>query len=245
MKINEFKKIAIIVAMQQEAEPIIAQLGLLTTCIPELLPELGMQAYRSKFFDQDIYLFTNGIDKKYNVNKVATQPAAITALETIMAIKPDLIISAGTAGGIANKGLSIGDVCLGSDYYMYHDRRIPSGDSEQYGIGYFSCPDAALLAKEFNLKTGIVSTGNSLTLSQEDEKVLQEHNVLAKEMEVAAIAEVASMFNIPVLAVKAITNIVGIEADVAKEFKSNFNIAVQNLSETLAIILTHNSRMRT
>lgn len=42
----------------------------------------------------------------------------------LQAFKPDLLISAGTAGGFKAQGGTIGDVYI-SKAVMHHDRRIP------------------------------------------------------------------------------------------------------------------------
>jgi hypothetical protein len=58
------------------------------------------------------------------VDNVGTVPAAVTAYLAAQEFKPDLIISAGTAGGFRSKGAGIGDVFLAKGF-ANHDRRIP------------------------------------------------------------------------------------------------------------------------
>ena len=60
----------------------------------------------------------------HGVDQVGTVPAALTAYLTLQALQPDLLISAGTAGGFKARGGAIGDVYL-SSAHMNHDRRIP------------------------------------------------------------------------------------------------------------------------
>lgn len=58
------------------------------------------------------------------MDNVGTVPAALTAYLAIQALKPDLVISLGTAGGFKSKGGEIGDVYL-STGFANHDRHIP------------------------------------------------------------------------------------------------------------------------
>lgn len=58
------------------------------------------------------------------VDQVGTVPAALTAYLALLAFQPDLLISAGTAGGFKAQGGAVGDVYVGSSV-MNHDRRIP------------------------------------------------------------------------------------------------------------------------
>ena len=69
-------------------------------------------------------------------------------------------------------------------------------------------PPALRLIAALGLKSGIVSSGNSLNCGPEDRAALEASGASIKEMEGASIAYVASLFAVPLLAVKAITDIV-------------------------------------
>jgi nucleoside phosphorylase len=60
----------------------------------------------------------------HGVDNVGTVPAALTAYLAIQTLKPDLVISLGTAGGFKAKGGEIGDVYI-STGFANHDRHIP------------------------------------------------------------------------------------------------------------------------
>lgn len=62
--------------------------------------------------------------KIHGVDQVGTVPAALTAYLAMQAFNPDLVLTAGTAGGFAAPGGAVGDVYVGSSA-MNHDRRIP------------------------------------------------------------------------------------------------------------------------
>jgi nucleoside phosphorylase len=69
-------------------------------------------------------------------------------------------------------------------------------------------PPALRLIEALGLKSGIVSSGNSLNCGPEDRAALEASGASIKEMEGASIAYVASLFAVPLLAIKAITDIV-------------------------------------
>lgn len=76
-------------------------------------------------------------------------------------MKPDLIINAGTAGGFKRCGGSIGDAYIGT-HFKHHDRRIPIPSFIPYGIGSHKAFEVKNLIETLGLKTGVVSTANSL-----------------------------------------------------------------------------------
>merc|ERR1719336_2354278 len=81
-----------------------------------------------------------GRDTRYKVNNVATTASAVSAYASILAFDPDLVISAGTAGGFHALGACVGDVYL-STKLVFHHRRIPASDGyEEYGFGHFRSP---------------------------------------------------------------------------------------------------------
>ncbi|PWA34525.1 nucleoside phosphorylase [Artemisia annua] len=71
------------------------------------------------------------------INSVGTVPASLVTYASILALKPDLFINAGTAGGFKVKGACIFDVFLGPDKYRLGRRKS------------FSTPN---LVKELNIK---------------------------------------------------------------------------------------------
>ena len=234
-----FENIVLIVAMQTEANPIIQALQFREYQNLSFTPELGLRTYRADVHGKVVTLVINGRNNQYDVDGVGTNPAILTSYEVCRTLKPDLILSAGTAGGISEKGASIGDVYLSTKQFVYHDRRIALGNFELYGVGHIRCLKAQRMAKELGLKTGIISTGNSLQLSLADEQQLFQNGATLKEMEIAAIAEVAARFNIPVLGIKSVTNQIGMQTNTALEFERNFQLAVTQLAEKIQVILPY------
>ncbi|OGO91347.1 MAG: hypothetical protein A3F41_00475 [Coxiella sp. RIFCSPHIGHO2_12_FULL_44_14] len=231
-------KIAILIAMPEEAAPVIETLSLYS-CDAGFDPHLGLQSYKSSLQNKEIYLIVNGVDSQYGVARVGTEAATLAAHETIRILKPDTIISAGTAGGYANRGAAIGDIYIGAKKFSFHDRRIPIEKYEDYCRGNYPCLEAPALASAFNFKTGLISTGNSLSINADEQALIDQSGAVAKEMEVAAIAHVARLYQVRVMAVKAITNLADIQADAASEFEKNFTKATQNLANALPNILNY------
>ena len=229
------QRITMIVAMKQEAAPIIEHLNLKVIEMHDAA--LTCQAYQGYYKNLDISLVINGTDREYNVECVGTQPATITTLEAIRQFKPELLINAGTCGAFKDKGSDIGDVYLG-ERIRYFDRRIPMGDDyAAYGDGSYESELSRVLAVSLGLKTAVVCTGNSLDMSPIDEAILRTEPLVAKEMEAAAIAAVAKMYNTPLVAMKSVTDLVDAECATAGQFLANLTKASQLLQENVFKLL--------
>lgn len=227
------KKIAIIFAMETEAQPSIERFNMVE--IKHFFDErLRMKCYKTTTTQGEIFIIVNGESPDYQgIYRVGTQAAALAGWESIRLIEPDILISAGTAGGFKEKRTIVGTVFLSTNGIYYHDRRIPLGEYEKYGRGGYKSFSAPLPAKKLGLKLGIISSGNSLTMNKDDLAELKKSGADVKEMEAAAIAEIASLCGINFIALKAITNIIGINSNAPEEFEKHFNLAVDALTDKL------------
>ncbi len=225
-------------AMRAESQPLIHALG----CRPielnhsEHLPVLGYHVSRE---GQDIYILVNGKDPRYGVDSVGTQPATLTALLAVQQFAPDIIINAGTAGSFQSKGAKIAEVYLSADKVVYHDRRIMLPGFFEYGIGNYPCVKAEGMARDLGLRTGVISTGNSLDMIKKDLQFMIPNDTMLKEMEAAAIAYIASLFGIPFLGVKSITDLVDNDEDDEEEFVENLAAASSALCKATLQILDY------
>lgn len=228
------QNILILVAMEVEAKAIIKKLNLVP--INDYFDsDLPMQAYQSvSATPLKITLVYSGKCKTFKVDRIGKEPAVLMAWESIKIFKPDLIINAGTAGGFKHKGASIGDVYIGSSL-KYHDRLFHINEFIGYGIGTYASHDLTDIANKIGLKSGVVSTGNSLMPSQEESEQMEKNNADVKEMEAAAIGEVASLKNIPMIAIKTVTDFVDSDCSTQEQFLKNYKIALQNLSQKLEL----------
>ena len=80
----------------------------------------------------------------------------------------------------------------------------------------------------------MVSTGNSLDFVDADMKIMLEHKTAVKEMEANSIAWVASMFGTPLIALKAVTDIVDGDRPTGEEFLENLHKTVASLTVSLS-----------
>jgi len=224
--------IAVIMAMADEAKPFIEALGL-KRAVSAFDSRLPMEVYTGAVDKAEIVLVVGGKDRRFGVDNVGTQPATLSAYLAIETFKPDLIINAGTAGGFKSKGADIGDVYIGSDSIRFHDRRIPIPGFSAYGVGSYRTPDVDAVATALGLKKGVVSTGNSLDMLPEDRLMIQSNQGVVKEMEAAAIAWVAELYQIPMVALKSITDLVDTDTPTQDEFLKNLNLASETLQEKL------------
>ncbi|OGT64247.1 MAG: hypothetical protein A3J38_07265 [Gammaproteobacteria bacterium RIFCSPHIGHO2_12_FULL_45_9] len=226
-----FEKIVLIMAMPEEAAAVVRVLQA-ERCELGLNPCLHTHSYRLPQFSS-VYLVVNGVDPVHHVARVGTTPAALVAYEVIQKLQPQLIISAGTAGGFAERGVEIGQVYLG-ERIICHDRYIPLNAAyEAYAKGNYPCIDTRALAAKLNLQTAVISSCNSFAISPREAELLAAESVVAKEMEAAAIAEVAMLHGVGMLAVKTITNLVGFEVNAVGQFEDNFSMALTQLVAAL------------
>ena len=230
--------IAILMAMKEEANPIIESLKL----VPiegEFDNRLPFEIYRGTIEKAEINLVINGKDKTFGVDNVGTQPATLAAYITIDRFNPDLLINAGTAGGFQGKGASIGMVYIINECFSFHDRRMPIPGFQEYGIG--SYPGAYLngMAANLNLVPGIVSTGNSLDILDRDLEIIQQNNADVKDMEAAAIAWVAALYEKTFIALKSVANLIDIDSPAEEQFKNNLNVATGNLNKAVVDVINY------
>lgn len=229
---GQIRKLIIVMAMVAEARPFIESAGLTKLDAPfgNCLP---MQAYAGQLDGLAVRLVFNGTDPRFNVDNVATQPAALATYAAIERFKPDIVLNAGTAGAFKDAGLEIGEPVLATGSVSFHDRRIPIPGFDRYGKGGYPCLPAPNMVRALALKTGTISTGNSLDMCPEDLAAIRENRAVIKEMEAAAVAWVAWLMQTPFLAVKTVTDFIDNHESVPEQFDKNLALAVQNLGTCL------------
>ena len=225
-------------AMMDEAKPFIDRLSLTkNTCVfADLVP---MQVFSGFYNSTEIFVIWNGEDKQHKVDNIGTQPATLATYLTITNIAPDIIISAGTAGGLKNRGCKIGDVYLSCGVFRYHDRRIPYTNFPQYGVGSYPSVDVSAMAKDLLLKQGEVSTGNSLETIAKDLQIIQASGAIIKEMEAAAVAWICQQFCMPMFAVKVIVDLLDTEQPSYQQFAEFLHIGSANLHKSLVDVVSY------
>jgi nucleoside phosphorylase len=225
------KKIALLFAMQQEADPILKELGLKQVqSFGD--PRLPMCFYRGEFGQHlELLLSVNGRDLRFGVDAIGTEPAVLNAYVTLLQFKPDLCLNAGTAGGFKSQGAQIGDVYLSEGHFKFHDRRIPVPGWDAYGVGSYPVFRIPGLAESLGLKLGVVTTGNSLDFTERDLEMIKKNQGAVKEMEAAGIAWVASLLGVPLVALKSVTDFVDHHETAQDQFFKNLDLATQRLRD--------------
>src|SRR5262245_28664327 len=140
------EKILILVAMQAEADPIIRTLHLQPSQ-QSIDAQLPFKAYEHCHPNQQIFLLVSGADPRYEVDNIGTQAATLMTYVGIERFQPDLVISAGTAGGFAARGAEIGTVYLSDDEFLFHDRIVPLAGFDAQGAGHYPAANVRTLAK--------------------------------------------------------------------------------------------------
>ncbi|KXZ47923.1 hypothetical protein GPECTOR_32g536 [Gonium pectorale] len=223
--------------MEAEAQPLIQALGLKEDAPPKIVGPAPCVTFSGEHDGLKVHVVWNGKDRDTGVDNVGTVPASLSTYLAVMAFKPDVVISAGTAGGFKAQGAAIGDVFLGTAV-INHDRRIPLPNFDKYGIGYSLCLATPGLQEALSLKQGVVSSGNSLDYTDKCMEIMAQHSVAVKEMEAAAIAWACNLYHVPLMCVKAVTDIVDGDRPTSEEFLENLHAAAAALQGTLPRVLS-------
>lgn len=232
------KRVLILMAMQSEADPLIKALSLLAMDIA-LDDELPFKVYVRNTPQQELALVVSGKDARYDVDNIGPQAATLMAYTAIKKFEPDLVISIGTAGGFSLKGAEIGTVYLSDQKFIFHDRIVPLPGFDHSAVGHYPAHNIRRMAADLYLPYGIVSSGSSLKKSAHEVDHLFAGGAVAKEMEAAAVAWVCWLKKKPLIAIKAITNLLDREGESEQLFLENFTYACQRLEPVVANVLSY------
>lgn len=143
--------------------------------------------------------------------------AGLTTTLLISHYHVDALINTGSAGGIG-EGLAIGDLVI-SDKLAYHDVDVTAfgyAIGQMAGMPLFYEADPKLIKaaqtasvkSNLNGRTGLIVSGDTFVHSPEQIAVIKEKfpEVLANEMEGAAIAQVAFQYKVPFVVIRAMSD---------------------------------------
>jgi len=185
----------------------------------------SFEFFTGKIEGKDVTLLQCGIGK---VN------AAVGCAMLIQHFKPSCIINTGSAGGI-NPELKVGDAII-STGLVYHDVDVTAfkyspgqlpGQPQIFPVDeklVKLAEDAVdelkrenILPASFNHRRGIIGSGDVFMHEAERIAVVRRifPDVAAVEMEGAAIAHCCALFSIPVLVIRALSDIAGAESPVS------------------------------
>lgn len=187
---------------------------------------------------KDIVLLQSGIGK---VN------AAMSTTIMFERYQPDYIINTGSAGGY-HQELEVGDIVI-SDNVVHHDVDVTAFKYE-YGQVPGMPPsfkadeqlvEKALKAAEklngVQAMRGLISTGDTFMEDPERVQFVREKfpEVIAAEMEAAAIAQVCHQYNKPFVVIRALSDIAGKESSIS--FDSFLKKAAENAATLIIDVI--------
>lgn len=223
-------KIGIIVAMSKELNLLLTQIG-----VPVKSEINGIEIYNGTIGIHTIYAMQCGIGK---VN------AAISTLSLIETYHPDIIINTGVAGG-ASTSVNQMDIVIGTRI-AYHD--VWCGPGTEYGEAagqplYFTSEriivDKIKLANHSKMKFGLICSGDQFIDSKNQIESIKAHfpDVLAVDMESAAISHVCSTKSTPVLIARVISDSPADNDNNAKQYDDFWETAPKQTFSVLTDIL--------
>lgn len=207
--------IGIIGAMDEEVEKLKSEMD-----ITEEKVTAGCSLVSGELRGKDVVVLKSGIGK---VN------AAMAATILHEQFQPDIVINTGSAGGFSEY-LKVGDIII-STKVVYHDvdvtafdysyGQIPGmppmfeADAELAELAYME----ANKLKDLKAEKGIIATGDSFMQEEERIKKVKEKfpNMLAAEMEAAAVAQVCFQYGTPFVITRALSDIAGQDSSVSFE----------------------------
>ena len=166
----------------------------------------GIDMLYGKIGNHEIYLSKCGIGK---VN------SALNTYRIVSAIKPDLVINSGVAGGA---GIPVGNVLV-ADRIAYDD--VWCGPGTEYGAAdgcplYFKPSEKVLaLAHEVindsNVVYGLICSGDKFISTHEEILFIRSHfpDVKAVDMESASIAQACALTHTPVSVIRVVSDTPG------------------------------------
>lgn len=226
--------------MTAEAAPVVERLGLAPAESPwddRLPPRLWSGRVESGSGTVEVDLVWLGSDERHSVDLIGTSAATLATTLLLTHRRVDLVISAGTAGGFVSRGGEIGKVYLSRSPICFHDRRVPIDGFRESALGEHPCIDAAAIASALGYELGVVSTGDSLDAPTLDLEAMNALGTHAKEMEAAGVAWIASRLGVPMLAVKAITDLVDGPHATETEFMEHLHTASDRLGEAVTRVV--------
>ena len=207
-------KFGIIAAMEEELKTLLLALE-----DKKEVVVLGKTYYEGRIGQHEVVLVQSGIGKVLSA-------MSVTILAETFGV--DAIINTGSAGAVS-EGLAIGDVVI-ADRLVYHDVDVTAfgyAYGQMAGQELYYQADQTLMAslqKVLNQQgihnhVGLIATGDSFIAGQEKVDTIKHHfpEVLAVEMEGAAVAQAAQAAGKPFLVIRAMSDTAQGDANISFE----------------------------
>lgn len=199
------KHVVMIVVVEAEIAPILARLDFTTdTAASDDL--MGLAHVRSGMYGS----------YKLSVLKVAessifhrhysgaTQASAIAALAARL-LRPDLVISFGTAGGVPGRAC-VGDVVLAKGCLFLDRLRMRNKNAFDWGLWGGGCLPTPRMASALGLKVGTLASQVSYSVTPLQEHIIKRTGITCLDMEAAPISQVLNQAGVNLIALKVISN---------------------------------------
>ena len=223
------RKVGFHFAMEGEAMPLISGLGL---SLEKPLPHAKfLKFYRGEVGQTEIVAVCNGRDERFGVDRVGIETSVLATFLLLTTFSPQLLINAGTAGGFQSRGGAIGDLYFSAEPYVFHDHRIGIPGFKEFAEGGYPPGSLEMLGHLVGAKRGKVTTGSSLDATPEDLVRMAQSGATVKDMEGAAVAQIAFDCGVPCFSIKAITDLVDHPETTADVFLRNFAFASEALGK--------------
>lgn len=231
-------KILVVIAMEKEAQPVIAELEMVLSEI-QIKSCMAAPIYFQSYAGHDVYLLLSGKDKMHGTDLLGSGIIPSVTL-AILAISPELIINVGSAGGFGERGAQKHEIYLSDGTFKFHDRLFgPDAYHQSYGVGGYPIFEGVhAISDQLQLKKACVSTGGSMLASQEEKNQMKKNGAVLKEMEAAHIAQVAVLFDIPMFAIKGVTDLVDTPVCPQEQFLESIVPMSAKLAITLREVLS-------
>lgn len=193
----------------------------------------GYEYHIGEMYGKKIVLAKSGIGK---VN------AALSTTLLLEHFKVKEIINTGSAGAI-DTAFSVGDIII-ADSCVYHDVDVTAFGYEYGQVPKmpetFICNGESILVLDEIMKDlqfkhliGMIATGD--TFMNNRQKILDLYeklpNIVAVDMEAAAITQVCYQYNKPFIVIRSISDIVGSDSPVS--FKEYIDVAAKNSTQVI------------
>lgn len=220
--------IAIIGAMAEEIAALVTQLT-----DPVKYQKLNTIYYLGKLQDKDVVVFQSGIGKV---------GAAVSTAFVLEHFSPSCVINIGSAGGF-DPCLSVGDIVISSEV-RYHDVDVTVVGCEYGQVpnmpAAFKAGDKLIIAAEQAVKqlsthrvmTGLICTGDFFMSDKDTVALVRSRfpNIIAADMEAAAIGHTCYLYNCPFVVIRAISDVVD-QPDNKVDFFSFLKTAAKNSAD--------------
>lgn len=227
-------KIGIIAAMPEELKLLVEHLEM-----AEKHQRLGHVYYTGRIKHHEVVLVESGIGKVMSAMSVAV---------LVNDFKITAVINTGSAGAVAS-GLEIGDVVV-ADRLVYHDVDVTAfgydyGQMARQPLYYEASRylveemKAVLEKTQQTSRVGLIATGDSFIAGQDKIDQIKAHfpDVLAVEMEGAAIAQAAHSLGLPFMVIRAMSDTASHDANIT--FDEFILEAGKRSAETLIQLLNN------